>query len=479
MNDKNINSHDTKNNSHDARRTTHNNQKPRLLIVDDDEGVLKQLKWSLKDEYDVLIASTKEEALSLAKTQSPELITLDVNLNGTAAFSKDGIDILDEIKNSGLICKIIMVTGNETKEIALEAIEKGAFDYYLKPVNIDELKIMLRRALYILGLEKENKELAIQLQDSFKFQDLIGSSAAMEEVFKLVRRVSSTDVNVLVTGESGTGKELVARAIYHLSPRKDKPFVVINCGAIPENLLESELFGHEKGSFTDAHVKKIGKLELANSGTVFLDEIGEMSLGLQVKILRFLQERVIERVGGGSPIELDVRVVAATNSDLAKRIEDGTFREDLYYRLSVINVNLPPLRERSDDVFLLARYFLNKYKNEVNAQNIKGFSKEAKDALRSYGWPGNVREMENKVRRAIILAEDSFITPSELGFSKDDKAKLNIGRLSLKEARQGIEIEFIKKALKEANGNVSVAAKMLDITRPTLYDLIKKYGITT
>jgi two-component system NtrC family response regulator len=450
-------------------------KRAKLLIVDDDQGVLKQLKWALAADFEVLTASTKDEALSMIKQERPAVITLDVNLSGVEVFRKDGIEMLDEIKATDPLSKVIMITGNDTKEIALEAIEKGAFDYYLKPVNVDELKIILKRAMYIQELERENRRLSLELYQSASFSNMVGASRGMEEVFGMIRRVAPTDATVLITGESGTGKELVARAIHQGSTRADKPFIVINCGAIPENLLESELFGHERGAFTDAHTRRLGKLEVADKGTVFLDEIGEMSLNLQVKMLRFLQERVIERVGANTPIELDVRMIAATNSDLTKKIKEEAFREDLYYRLSVINIPLPALRERGEDVLLLANYFLNKYKSEVASKDIQGFSKEAKEALQSYSWPGNVRELENRVRRAMILAEDSFIKSNELGF---DRGRLEAReKFSLKEARREVEAGLIRRALDECEGNLSLAAKMLGITRPTLYDLIKKYDI--
>ncbi len=452
--------------------------KPKLLIVDDDEGILKQLKWAFSDEYEVFLASTKEEALSFVNKEKLDLAALDVNLNPYGHTSKEGLEVLEEIISISPLTKVIMITGNDEKEVALQAISRGAFDYYIKPVNVDELKVIFKRALYIKELEKENKRLNEELSKKTTFEELVGSSSKMEEVFKLIKRVSPTDATVLITGESGTGKELVARAIHKLSARKDKPFIVVNCGAIPENLLESELFGHEKGAFTDAHTQRKGKLEAANGGTVFLDEIGEMSLGLQVKILRFLQERVIERVGSNTSIELDVRIIAATNSDLKQKIKEGAFREDLYYRLSVINISLPPLRERDDDVLLLANYFLNKYKSDMAGKEIKGFTNEAKKILSSYAWPGNVRELENRIRRAVILAENSFLTPLELGFVREEKESLNLNKLSLKDARQNLEIKLINKALEKTKGNISLAAKLLGITRPTLYDLMKKYNIS-
>ncbi|MCD6228582.1 MAG: PEP-CTERM-box response regulator transcription factor [Candidatus Omnitrophica bacterium] len=451
----------------------------KILVVDDDIGILTQLKWALEDEYQVILASSKEQALTLLHQEKPLLVALDVNLDSSNLWDKEGINILDEIKAADPLIKVIMITGNDAKDIALEAIRKGAFDYYTKPIDVEELKIILKRASYIQNLEKENLRLSQELEKKVKFEEMVGDSLQMREIFRLIRRIAPSDATVLISGESGTGKELVARAIHSLSPRKNYPFVVINCGAIPETLLESELFGHEKGAFTDAYTQKKGKLEVADKGTVFLDEIGEMSLSLQVKILRFLQEKIIERVGSNTPIELDVRIIAATNQELKERIKEGKFREDLYYRLSVININLPPLRERGEDILLLANYFLNKYKKEAGGKRIKGFTKQAKELMLNYSWPGNVREMENRVRRALILVDNSFITPSDLGF--EEKKDMDIGRetskASLKEARRNLEIELIKKALKEAKGNVSLAAKLLDISRPTLYDLMKKYNL--
>ncbi|MBN2483725.1 MAG: PEP-CTERM-box response regulator transcription factor [Candidatus Omnitrophica bacterium] len=452
-------------------------ERAKILIVDDDEGILKQLKWALQDEYEVETATSKEQALAIAREIRPNLLALDINLDGANFRNKEGMDILEALKTDNPFLKVVMITGNDSKELALEAITRGADDYYLKPVNIDELKIIFRRALHMQELEIENKRLNEEIHTAGGFESMIGDSPKMQDIFKLIRRVAPSDATVLITGESGTGKELVAQALHQLSPRNENPFMVINCGAIPENLLESELFGHEKGSFTDAHVKRIGKLEAAHGGTVFLDEIGEMSLNLQVKILRFLQERTIERVGGNIPLELDVRVIVATNCDLKKKIKDGSFREDLYYRLSVINIELPPLRERGDDAYLLAKHFLQHYRQEAVNKDIKGFSKEAKDFIKSYVWPGNIREMENRVRRAVILAENSLITPQELGFGKENELDDAKEKLNLKDARQELEINLIKKALSDSGNNMTLAAKMLGITRPTFYDLMKKYGI--
>jgi len=453
------------------------NTKPKMLIVDDDEAILRQLKWALEEEYEIITASSKEEAFRAVEACKPQIVALDVNLDTLNMSGKEGIEILAEIKGKNPFLKVIMITGNESKELALEAVNRGATDFFLKPIDVNELKVILKRVLHVQQLEMENRGLQQELERKSMFSEMVGTSVAIEDVFKLIRRVAPTEATVLVTGESGTGKELVARAIHEHSARKDNPFVVINCGAIPENLLESELFGHEKGAFTDAHVKRIGKFETAGGGTIFLDEIGELSLNLQVKLLRFLQNRIIERVGGNTPIELDVRVIAATNQNLQTQIKDGHFREDLYYRLSVITITVPPLRERPSDIMTLAQHFMNRFAYEVPGKVVKGFSKDAKEVMKKYAWPGNVRELENKVRRALILAEEEYIYPFELGFSESEISAGGDETLSLKDARIKIEKNLIIKALHESKGNMTSAAKMLGITRPTLYDLMKKYDI--
>jgi two-component system NtrC family response regulator len=447
-------------------------QKDKILIVDDEEEIRKQLKWALSNDYEVIEAYNKETTLGLVKEKRPDLVALDISLSPSSKDGQEGMELLGEIIGIDPKVKVIMITGNDKKDNTLKAIGQGAYDYYVKPINLEEIKVIFKRALYIQKLERENERLAQELEGRHKFEEIIGSCLKMQEVFNIIRRVSPTDATVIITGESGTGKELVARAIHYLSPRKDKPFGVINCGAIPENLLESELFGHEKGSFTDAHIKKIGKFELANKGTIFLDEIGELSLSLQVKILRFLQERVIERVGGSEQIALDVRIIAATNTDLKKKIQEGTFREDLYYRLSVVGIWLPPLRERGKDILLLANFYLNKLSQE-SAKKIKGFSPEAIKAMEHYSWPGNIRELENKLKRAVILSNNSFISCEDLGLevNKDNQASL------LKEAREQLDIKFIKEALAKNKGNVSRAAKKIGVSRVSFYDLMKKYGI--
>lgn len=448
-------------------------ERDRILIVDDEEEIRKQLKWALSDDYEVMEASNKEAALDLVREKKPHLATLDISLDTSSEDVLGGMELLGEVLVIDPKLKVIMLTGNDNRELSLKAIKMGAYDYYVKPINLEELKVIFKRALYIQKLELENEKLVRELEERHKFEDIIGSSPAMQDVFSVIRRVSPTEVTVLINGESGTGKELVARAIHYCSPRKNEPLGVINCGAIPENLLESELFGHERGSFTDAYAKKIGKLELADKGTVFLDEIGEMSLGLQVKILRFLQERIVERVGGSEQIELDVRIVAATNSDLKKKIQEGAFREDLYYRLSVVNIWLPPLRERGEDVILLAEHYLNRFSKENN-KPIKRFNQEAIKAITEYPWPGNVRELENKIKRAVILANNHQIKPEDLGLEAD---KDNQSRF-LKKAREQLDIKFIQEALAKNKGNVSQAAKEIGISRVSFYDLLRKYGIS-
>jgi two-component system NtrC family response regulator len=367
--------------------------------------------------------------------------------------------------------KIIIITGRAEKEHALKAVADGAYDILYKPVDIEELKVLLKRAFYLTSLEKENQAMQRKLGDS-AFEGMIGSSVQMEELFSTVRKVASSDVPVLITGESGTGKELVAKAIHSLSNRKDGPFAVINCGAIPENLLESELFGHEKGSFTGAHVQRKGRVELANGGTLFLDEIGELPLALQVKMLRFLQEQVIERVGGREQIGVDVRVVAATNRDLKEAMKNGAFREDLYFRLGVVTIFLPPLREREGEILVLSNAFLNRYAEE-SKRKLSGFTQAAINALERYEWPGNVRELENKIKRAVVMADGTKVRAEDLEMVKGERRE----DLTLKDAREAVEREMVLKALTRHQQNMTRAAEELGISRPTLYELMDKLGI--
>ncbi|MBN2009290.1 PEP-CTERM-box response regulator transcription factor [candidate division KSB1 bacterium] len=445
-------------------------QKETILIVDDEEGIRTQIKWALANEYQVITASNIDEAISSFENSFPHLVTLDISL--TENGDREGLEILEKIMKMRPKTKVIMITGHDEKEMALKAIQLGAFDFYQKPIEIDELKVIIKRALYIQTLEKENEHLNAQVRNEKGFADIIGDCAQMNAVYDVMRKVLSTDVPVLIYGESGTGKELVARAIHYQSYRKNKAFIPINCGAIPENLLESELFGHEKGSFTGAYYKKEGKFELADQGTAFLDEIGELSPTLQVKLLRFLQEKEIERVGGKQPLTVDVRIVAATNKDLEKEIKTGNFRTDLYYRLGVITIKLPPLRERGDDIILLASNFLNKYAKEYNKNSLY-FEALAQKRMLEYAWPGNVRELENRIKRAAIMTQSNFVSCEDLGLDENASAK----RETLVEIVDDVQKQYIIKALSKTNGNISKAARELGISRVTMYDLMNKLKV--
>jgi two-component system NtrC family response regulator len=375
---------------------------------------------------------------------------------------------------------VIVITGNEESENALRAVQSGAYDYYRKPVEIGELKVIIRRAHHLAAIEEENSRLLGALdQQASELGGIVGHSPRMLEVFSTIRKVATSDVPVLITGESGTGKELVARAIHGLSLRKGGPFIPINCGAIPETLLESELFGFEKGAFSGAHTRVQGKVEYAHKGTLFLDEIGELPLALQVKLLRFLQDKVIQRVGGREDIAVDSRIVAATNRDISGATAEGTFREDLYYRIAVIHISLPPLRERGDDILLLANLFLQKFRTEFK-KNVRSFSAASVKLLESHDWPGNVRELENRVQRGVIMSGSSLLEPDDLGFTGNvirDKAKGAVSGMTLRDARDRTEREMIVAAIESQGGNMAKAAEMLGTSRPTLYDLVRKHGL--
>jgi two-component system NtrC family response regulator len=443
-----------------------------LLMVEDDEDIQTQLKYALAGEYDVATATTRAQALTLVRELAPAVITLDLGLPPSPNTAEEGLRTLDEILTAAPAAKIIVITGNTDRANALAAVERGAFDFHLKPVDLDSLKIVLRRAVYLSQLERDNEARARREEEAIRFADILGSTPKMREIFGVIQRVAKTDATVLTEGESGTGKELVARAIHAHSPRRGRSFVAINCGAIPETLLESELFGHEKGSFTGAHVQRKGKIEAAHGGTLFLDEITEMSLGLQVKLLRFLQEREIERVGGREPIPIDVRVLAATNKSLEEAIRSGSFREDLYYRLSVVTLRLPPLRERGEDIALLAKAFLRR-----NAQALRRrvrFSTEALEAITKYAWPGNIRELENKVHRAVIMATGRVIEPADLELSPTGSVD---ALPTLRDARDQSERKLIVDALVRSQGNISRASQALGISRPTFHDMLAKHGI--
>ncbi|MBT1074637.1 PEP-CTERM-box response regulator transcription factor [Geobacter grbiciae] len=451
----------------------------KLLIVDDNEDIRRQLRWGIGKEYSLHLAADGSEALELFRKHRPQVVTLDLGLPPHEDSSEEGFRCLGEMLRIAPDAKVIVITGNEGKENAVKAVQMGAYDFYQKPIDLNELKVIIKRAFHLQTLEDENRRLQSALGGSGPdVKGIIGQCAEMQQVFSTIRKVATSDISVLIHGESGTGKELVARAIHAQSLRKDGPFIPINCGAIPENLLESELFGHEKGAFTGAMARVQGKVEYAHKGTLFLDEIGELPLNLQVKLLRFLQEKAIQRVGGREDIDIDSRIIAATNVDIVRAMEEGRFREDLYYRIGVVTVTLPPLRNRGDDVMLLANFFLKRCVNEFK-KKIKGFSETSREYIESYGWPGNVRELENKVQRAVLMASGAVIEPDDLGFTERPSArKAGIGEVTtLREAREQVEREMIRGAITNSKGNIAKAAEELGISRPTLYDLMRKHGI--
>jgi two-component system NtrC family response regulator len=385
---------------------------PKLLIVDDDEEIRTQMRWGLAKDYEVFQAEDRASALAVFRAEQPSVILLDLGLPPSPATPEEGLAILSELLTQDRLVKVVIISGQGEKETALRAIGSGAYDFLSKPVDMEELKFLLKRCFQYVQLEKEYASVQ-QLIKGDTFEGMLGGSSQMRPVFETIRKVATTDAPVLVLGESGTGKEMAARAIHQRSDRKNGPFVAINCGAIPETLLESELFGHEKGAFTGAHMQRKGRIEMSNEGTLFLDEIGEIPLPLQVKLLRFLQEQSIERIGGRQEIRINTRVVAATNVDLKKAMTGGTFREDLYYRLAVVQMMLPPLRERESDVRVLAQHFLNRFAAQENKPNLS-FDQDAIRALNKHSWPGNVRELENCVRRAVIMAEGRRVTAKDL-----------------------------------------------------------------
>lgn len=444
--------------------------KQSLLIIDDDEDLRKQMKWALADEYEVVLAEDRTSALRVFQKKRPSIVTLDLGLPPRPASTEEGFLALSEMLAIESSTKIIVITGRGEKEQALKAIAGGAYDFLSKPVEIDELKVMLKRASYLAGLEREGRQMMAENQQSF--QDIVGGSPQMQEVFATIRKVAGSDVPILVTGESGTGKELVARAIHNLSARRKGPFVAINCGAIPENLIESELFGHERGAFTGAHAQRKGRVEAAEGGTLFLDEIGEIPLALQVKLLRYLQEQVIERVGGRETIKVNARVLTATNRDLKEAMQKGDFREDLYFRIGVITVPLPRLKDRVGDITLLAQAFLRRYAAQAK-KKLVGFTPEAVDALESYDWPGNVRELENRIKRAVVMTEGKRVRPEDLDLEGDGEKQA----MGLKEAREATERKLVVSALVRNQDNITRTAEELGISRPTLYELMEKLGI--
>ncbi len=445
--------------------------KKKLLIVEDDPGLQSQLRWAFED-YEVEIVGDKESALNYMRSGEPPVVTLDLGLPPDPANATEGLSALEEILKLAPHTKVIVVTGNDDRENALRAIGLGAYDFYQKPVDPDVLGLIVQRAHQLYELEEENRQL-VRKSEASPLEGVIAASPQMVKVCRMVEKVAPTDATALLLGDSGTGKELLARAIHGLSPRKDGPFVAINCAAIPETLLESELFGYEKGAFTGAAKQTKGKIEHAEGGTLFLDEIGDLPSSLQAKILRFLQERVIERVGGREEIAVDVRVVCATHQDLTELIGKGTFREDLYYRVNEITLNLPSLRERTGDAVLLARALLQKFMQH-QGRSLRGFSDQAVAAIEAYDWPGNIRELENRVKRAMIMAEGNRIEADDLELEVPDKESLP---LSLRQVREVAERGALQRALGLAQGNLSKAAQVLGVSRPTLYDLMAKFGM--
>jgi len=443
--------------------------KKKLLLIDDDPGILKQLKWSFTD-YEVITAESREAALVQVKLHQPSVVTLDLGLPPDPSNASEGLATLTAILNFCPHTKIIVITGNDDRSHAVTAIALGASDFFQKPVEPEILGHIIDRAFNIHQLEDDNRRLNL-----FQSTDptLIGTSEAMQKVIKMVERIAKNNVSTLLLGESGTGKEVLAKSIHHLSDRQDQPFIAINCASIPENLLESELFGYEKGAFTGANKQTKGKIECAEGGTLFLDEIGDMPLSLQAKMLRFLQERVIERVGGRSEIAIDVRIVCATHRDLKGMIEQESFREDLYYRINEICIEIPPLRQRDSDIILLAKAFLGLFSKELSSRT-KGFTSDAIQALMTHSWPGNIRELQNKIKSAVIMADNPMIDAQELGLQNLSPP---IEVITLREVRAKAESKAIISAYGLCNQNMSKTAEQLGITRPTLYSLVEKYQI--
>ncbi len=448
--------------------------KPKLLIVEDDAGLQAQLKWAYPD-FDVVIAGDRASAMAALRAEEPAVVTLDLGLPPDPDGTSEGFAVLDEIMALKPDTKVIVASGHGARESALSAIAKGAYDFYQKPVDIEALGLIVRRAFQLHAIEAENRNLASRSgEDNRVLGRMITGAPEMVKVARTIERVANTNVSVMLLGASGTGKELLARGLHEASDRSKGAFVAINCAAIPENLLESELFGHEKGAFTGAVKTTEGKIEMANGGTLFLDEVGDIPLPLQVKLLRFLQERVIERIGSRKSIEVDTRIVCATHQNLEAMIAEGRFREDLFYRLAEIVVRIPSLAERPGDAALLAKAFLARFAKEMNPA-VKGFAPDALAAIDSWGWPGNVRELENRVKRAVIMTEGKLVGALDLDLSEPGEEGDQL--LNLKSAREATDRRVIRHALARSEGNISSTAKILGISRPTLYDLLKQYDL--
>lgn len=449
-----------------------NDKAPKILLVEDDIGLQKQIKWSL-DEYEILATGDRESALTQLRRFEPAVVLLDLGLPPDPDGATEGLATLQQILQLCPASKIIVVTGNQDRGNAIKAISLGAFDFYHKPFEEQILKLVIARAFRVYELEQENRALMMRTR-SEPLQGLITSDPEMLKVCRTIEKVAPSDASVLLLGESGTGKEVLARGLHELSPRIKERFVAINCAAIPDNLLESELFGYEKGAFTGASKQTVGKIEYAHRGTLFLDEIGDLPMSLQAKLLRFLQERVIERLGGRGEIPVDVRVVAATHQNLAEQIKTGQFREDLFYRLSEISVHIPPLRERQGDSSLLAHAFLERMV-QTQGRSLRGFSQEALHAIEAHPWPGNVREMENTIKRAVIMSDGPKVSLADLGLATH--AGVENEPLNLRQVRDEAERGAVIKALARCNGSVAQASELLGVSRPTLYDLMNRFGM--
>lgn len=450
-------------------------QKPVLLVVEDDEGLQAQLKWAY-DDFEVVPALDRTSAIAVLRQYEPAVVTLDLGLPPDPDGTSEGFAVLDAIMELKPNTKVIVASGHGARESALQAIERGAYDFYQKPVDIEALGLIVRRAFALSEIENENRRLNDKVgEDKTVLGRLITGAPEMAKVARTIERVANTNVSVMLLGASGTGKELLAQGLHDSSDRRDGPFVAINCAAIPENLLESELFGHEKGAFTGAVKTTEGKVESANGGTLFLDEVGDIPLALQVKLLRFLQERTIERIGGRKEIPVDVRIVCATHQDLEAMTFDGRFREDLYYRLAEIVVKIPALGDRPGDAVLLAKTFLKRFASEMNP-HVTGLAPDALMAIDGWKWPGNVRELENRVKRAVIMAEGKLVSAGDLDLQENGEDRDDV--LNLKSAREQSDRKVIRHALARSDGNISNTAKLLGISRPTLYDLLKQYDLS-
>ena len=447
---------------------------PKLLVIEDDPGLQAQLKWAY-DDFEVIVAGDRASALAAVRSEAPAVVTLDLGLPPDPDGTSEGFAVLDAIMALKPDTKVIVASGHGARASPLEAIKRGAYDFYQKPVEIDTLGLIVGRAWRLHGIEAENRRLADKVgEDKTVLGRMITAAPEMMKVARTIERVANADVSVMLLGASGTGKELLARGLHDSSSRRNGAFVAINCAAIPESLLESELFGHEKGAFTGAVKTTEGKIELANGGTLFLDEVGDIPLPLQVKLLRFLQERTIERIGGRKPIVVDTRIVCATHQNLEAMIGASTFREDLFYRLAEIVVKIPTLAERPGDAVLLAKHFLARFAREMNPR-ITGLAPDALSAIDGWGWPGNVRELENRVKRAVIMSEGKLVSAEDLDLADGEGDSRDV--LNLKASREMADRRMIRQALARSEANISNTARLLGISRPTLYDLLKQYDM--